>query len=842
MSETTRTEADDLVRGLLDDQRERWRRGERRPVEDYLRAYPGLADNPEGVLDLIYHERKLDAERGAAAGVGEYLLRFPQFRAALRDQFEVDELLAPAELLGVAATLGPAGAETLADAPAIPGYEVRERIGRGGMSVVYRAWQPSLKRDVVIKVINESAPVGRERAADRFQAEAEAIARLQHSHIVQIHEVGRHDGRPYLVLEYMAGGGLDRRLAGTPRPPTEAAMLAQTLARAIHSAHERGVVHRDLKPANVLLTADGLPKISDFGLAKLVGAEPAGASTSGAVLGTPSYMPPEQAEGRAGAVGPPADVYSLGAILYEALTGRPPFRADSAFVTLQQVILVEPVPPRRLQPGVPRDLETICLKCLEKDPRKRYASALALADDLRRFLAREPIRARPVGALGRALKWARRQPLAAALTGACAAAVLALLAVSLSYAWHVRRVADDLRRKGEETEAALRRADAAVDGSLDVLDRMLFAESFRERPRTMGPQERKFLEDMLALYEKSLQENPSSPKVRERVARVLDRVGFLLYRLMQDERAEEVLLRSVEMHRALAEQFPDEPHRRHDLANALHSLGMLRADTRRTAEAERTYKEALALDEKLMQDDPGAVAYQEGVARRNIGLGDLYLWKVKAPKTALPYLKQAYERLEQVVQHPGATPAHHGLLGWAHEKYANAVLRSRGEPAEVCRHLERAIEELHVALAHGASRTATLQKIICDAHKNLAKEWVKRRDPAKAAEVLTALGRLEFGVSSGHSYDAAWTFIDCARLAAADRAAAQKYEEQAVAALRRAARDGYADREGGKGLQQMKADRRKLEADTKAALPLFAAALDTAIREAERKEDGLGRW
>jgi serine/threonine protein kinase len=251
------------------------------------------------------------------------------------------------------------------------------------------------------------------------------VARLRHANVVQIHEVGEHDGCPFLALEYLDGGSLADKLQGTPLPAREAARLVETLAQAVHAAHEKGVVHRDLKPANVLLTADGTPKVTDFGLAKRLD----GVSLhtqSGAVLGTPAYMAPEQAEGKT--VGPAADVHALGAILYELLTGRPPFVAENALDTLLRVRLEEPVPPSVLQPKTPRDLATICLKCLRKVPVQRYASALDLADDLARFLKGEPIRARPVGRWERARKWCRRHPAVAALT----AAVLLVTAVGFA--------------------------------------------------------------------------------------------------------------------------------------------------------------------------------------------------------------------------------------------------------------------------------------------------------------------------------------------------------------------------------------------------------------------------
>jgi WD40 repeat protein len=294
----------------------------------------------------------------------------------------------------------------------VGGYAIRGELGRGGMGVVYEAWQEPLRRAVALKMMLGSR-FADPRQRTRFRAEAEAVARLQHPNIVQIHEVGEHEGLPFFTLELVGGGSLAARLRGRPQPPRQAAEWLEVLARAVQHAHGHGVVHRDLKPANVLLTADGALKVADFGLAKPIEGVPA-QTASGMIVGTPEYMAPEQAAGR-GDVGPAADVWALGAILYELLTGRPPFRAASPLETLDLVRAADPVAPHRLNPAVPRDLETVCLKCLEKEPARRYASAGDLADDVRRFLDGRPVRARPVGTPERAWKWARRRPALAAL-------------------------------------------------------------------------------------------------------------------------------------------------------------------------------------------------------------------------------------------------------------------------------------------------------------------------------------------------------------------------------------------------------------------------------------------
>ncbi len=388
----------------------------------------------------------------------------------------------------------PCEPEPILPRTAPPGYEILGTLGRGGVGVVYKARQVSLGRLVALKMLRVGPLAGPEELA-RFAQEAEAVARLRHPHIVQVHEVGRHDGMPFLALEYVEGGSLADRLRRAPQPPRPTAELVRLLARAVQHAHEVGILHRDLKPGNVLLASAawgeglgvpgyGLPKLSDFGLAKcLEGVGGDGLTETGDVLGTPCYMAPEQAQGQGRNAGRPADVYALGVILYEMLTGRPPFHAATGLETLMQAAHHEPVSPRALEPGVPRDLETICLKCLQKEPAKRYPTAAELAEDLERFLAGRPIHARPTGPLERGLKWMRRSPAAAGL------ALLGLLVAAVGFplvtflwldAAHANREAverqgeaeeqrgkaDDLRQAAELREARLTAARA-----LDLCDR-----------------------------------------------------------------------------------------------------------------------------------------------------------------------------------------------------------------------------------------------------------------------------------------------------------------------------------------------------------------------------------
>ena len=484
----------------------------------------------------------------------------------------------------------------LDEPPSIAGYEMLSELGRGGMGVVYHARQASLGREVALKIILAGAHAGRDERA-RFRVEAETAARLKHPHIVPIYEIGEQGGLPYLALEFVDGGSLAQAMAARPLAPIQAAGMVETLARAMHYVHERGVVHRDLKPANVLLTAEGIPKITDFGLAKWLDVPSGQQTQSGAVLGTPSYMAPEQAQGKSALVGPATDVYALGAILYEMVTGRPPFHAATSQETVQQLLTEEPLPPSRLQPRVPRDLETICLKCLQKDAARRYASADALADDLRRFLDQQPIRARPTPAWERALKWALRRPAVAVLAGVSVAAALALAFTGLAYNARLQRERDTAR--------------ANFQMALDAVDRYynkVSENTLLNTPR-MEPLRRQLLETAQEFYERFVRERANDPEAGVQLGRTYQRLGQLTRQTKSKTEAIEFIKQAIAIQEPLVRAHPANSDYQSDLANSHVNLGGLLGETGQMDEAAQQFRKTIPLWEALVRRNPSHVGF-----------------------------------------------------------------------------------------------------------------------------------------------------------------------------------------------------------------------------------------
>jgi eukaryotic-like serine/threonine-protein kinase len=514
-------------------------------------------------------------------------------------------VIAPATGDGGTIAQAAPSAAALVGAPSVirvPGYEILGELGRGGMGVVYKARQLGLNRLVAIKMIlsGDYAAAG---DLARFRLEAEAVAKLQHPNIVQVYAIDEVDGKPYFCLEFVNGGPLQKKLAGNPQPPRQAAHLVEKLAEAMEYAHCRHIIHRDLKPANVLLTETGVPKVADFGLAKRLD-EQDSQTQSGSILGTPSYMAPEQAHGRTRDVGPGADIYSLGAILYEALVGRPPFKGETVLDTLELVRSQEPVSPSRLQPKIPRDLETICLKCLQKDPKNRYLSSGALAEDLRRFQAGEPIFARPTPAWERAWKWARRRPLAAALVGVSVLFALSLAVGGVVFGeYEQSRAAEKERLMGNEKRAH-ERAEQNFESARSAVDEMLTSvgqQRLAYEPR-MEKVRRDLLTKALHFQERFLKEKSDDPEIRDETGRAYARVGDIQEMLGEHEAAEQSYDAGRTFLAELNAKFPTNARYSQDLATCVNNLGQLLKSAGRTPEAEQALREALGLRQKLTDE------------------------------------------------------------------------------------------------------------------------------------------------------------------------------------------------------------------------------------------------
>ncbi len=448
----------------------RWSRNDPRRPEEYLRQFSAVAADAELAVDVIYAEYLAREQSGQRPELTEYQQRFPAFAQVLAEQIRLHQAL---ETLDddtqVERGESDASASGSTPSPGDPSeveasFEIVEQIGSGGMGVVYKARQEALNRFVALKMVR-AIDAGNPELLARFRSEARIVAALRHPNIVQIFDFGQHDGLPYLAMELIEGGSLADRLDGVPWDPRSAATLLCKLADAVQYAHERHVIHRDLKPANVLVVAGGQElevKITDFGLAKVLAEDLSQQTRSVAFLGTPSYMAPEQASGRARDIGPAADIYALGAILYELLTGQPPFRGESTIETLRLLLSSEPVSIQRLAPRISRDVATICVKCLQADVNKRYASAAELRADLTRFLEGKPIHARPIGNAERAWRWCLRNP---HLAGALGSVMLLLLGIATVSLWYSTRLSRELT-KTRLAEQAEREANQAAQQRL----------------------------------------------------------------------------------------------------------------------------------------------------------------------------------------------------------------------------------------------------------------------------------------------------------------------------------------------------------------------------------------
>jgi tetratricopeptide (TPR) repeat protein len=678
---------DDVLAVLRVDQRRRWLAGDRVSVAAYLRDFPALADDSEAVFELVYNEILIREELGESPDPHEYAAAFPLLAGRLRLQLEVHEALSSGEIAGVGWP-EPSHRRSFPE-PRVPGYELLGEIGRGGMGVVFRARQTAPSRLVALKVILEGR-FASELDRLRFANEAELVAALAHPNIVPILEVGQHDGLPYFTMPLLLGGSL---AAAQPHPagdPRSVASLVAEVAAAVHHAHQRGILHRDLKPANILLDEEGRPHVTDFGLAKRVH-EGRGLTATGAIMGSPGYMSPEQASGEPGAVTTASDVYGLGAVLYALLTGRAPFEESSIRETIARLNEEPPEPPSRLNREVPSPLDQICLKCLEKEPARRYASAEALAADLRRWLAGEPILARPEPLAERTRRWVRRRRTAVA---ACAAAVLvAMIGLAVVLAVQVKAnhelsaandraearfdlamkairqfhtgVSEDFLLKEPQFHALRARLLDGAREHLGKLEDLLADQTDRHSRRALAGA----YEDLAALTDqigsqtdalglrrrglairRELALDPRADvETRTDVARSLLAIGSLLFRTGHADDA----LAAYEEARTRLEETRRSAGRPHDLRTELatcdHLTGDLLLAKGRLAEAGSWYRKARAIRLSQQSDPTSGTESRGALAETELAIG-LVFWQAGRPSKAVDSFEKARALLEMMVQ------------------------------------------------------------------------------------------------------------------------------------------------------------------------------------------------
>jgi hypothetical protein len=552
--------------------------------------------------------------------------------------------------------------------PGVPGYELIQELGRGGTAVVYLARQVALDRRVALKMVLAGG-FASDADRQRFRAEAAAVAAVQHPGIVQVYEVGACGDRPYFALEYCPGGSLAQRLTGSPLLSRESSRVIVQVAQAVHAAHARGIVHRDLKPGNILFAADGSPKVTDFGLARRSDID-AALTRTGAVMGTPSYMAPEQARGTR-AVGPATDVYALGAVLYECLTGRPPFLAATALDTVLHAVHDDPVSPTRLSPQLPRDLDTICLKCLQKDPAKRYPTAAALADDLQRFLDGRPILARPVPAWERAWKAAKRRPAAAVGLAASALSLVLVVAVVLLANARLQRERDEADQARREAETSLQVADAAkadlererqaayarIQKASEAVERMMTrvaSEPWAARPE-LQDERRKALEDAVAFFKCFVWDDSNDPVVRRLAAAAYMRVASAYLVLGQYNPCRENVQSAHKLRLGLAAEAPLDA----DIARGLAEvIGFLcRLDAIAGKYNEKQYDAAVAHAQLAARLDPDSDESKITLAEAYTAYGE-YGDLLQYCPVAQEYAYRALRITEGLVARPAAPYRH----------------------------------------------------------------------------------------------------------------------------------------------------------------------------------------
>jgi tetratricopeptide (TPR) repeat protein/tRNA A-37 threonylcarbamoyl transferase component Bud32 len=678
-----------------------------------------------------YLEQVVQSERSLL--VRELILLEVDYKSRVGQSVSPDDYLARFPTLSLRWWQRKVQRSETAGLPQIQGYELLEEIGRGNMGIVYKARHLKLKRIVALKMIRDGKWADPLEVA-RFRTEAEAAARLTCPNIVQVYDVGEAGGLPYCALEFVAQESLAQRLRGTPVPAKDTARWLTTMASAVQVAHKAGVLHRDIKPGNILFAADGTLKLTDFGLAKLL--DEVGQTRSREILGTPSYMAPEQATGQRDKIGPATDVYALGAVLYECLTGRPPFRAATIPATLKQVENDDPVRPSRLNPQTPRDLQTICLKCLSKRPEKRYPSAAALAEDLERFQAGLPIHARPPGSLQLVVQWARRRPTTAAFLTVAVLALAGLLGSGGYFTAVLEEHNRQLIQEQQKTEAALGRSQVAEKSAseqrqlaLKTLRRVvnqiharlkdqpkqqelrkallgealaglkevasaadtsqadhetiwvLFELGFIYRDIEVGglPEAERQFEHAYLLARQLVERDPKSVQARRDVAVALKYLGEVHWRRGDNNAAIKLCQDALNIHRELAEESPEDLKAQGDLSAALDRLGNLKRQQGDNKGALECFQEALTIHRKRVHADPKNPKSQRDLGMALIHVGHME-FAAQNWQAALEYYEQAGEIFHELEKAAPQSARAQGDLAFFWDNKGN-IQRAQGKIA-----------------------------------------------------------------------------------------------------------------------------------------------------------------
>lgn len=771
------------VDAICDEFESRWQDGQRPSLSEFLDEARGV-DRDVLLRELLAVELEYRRQRSDVVSADEYRQQFPDAAGVVTQVFNEFSTVAPtrpghAALQEVAAGATSQDLGTADDGPTQFGdYELLEEIARGGMGVVYRARQKQANRVVALKMILSGQFAGEEEV-QRFRSEAEAAARLDHPHIVPVFDVGEHEGQHYFSMGYVDGESLTDRLHDGPLPPQSAAQLVRSTADAIACAHEHGVIHRDLKPSNVLIDRSGKPRVTDFGLAKHVGAD-SNLTATGQVMGTPSYMPPEQAAGEVTQIDERSDVYSLGAILYTLVTGRPPFQAAQIVETLRQVIDDNPVEPRVLNPAVDRDLETICLKCLEKDPARRYQRAQDLIDELDRYLSGRPIVARAITRRERLWRWCRRQPLVAGLIATAVASLVIGTGVSIYFAVLAQQRAEHAQQGTRVALTALETVINTVQNKLrDIpaaqeIRRELLRDSLESLQQVSGELQTQSrvdrdtavaLVDLAQLFvelgdDEGFDSTATAETNFKAAVDIFHQIvandeqdesllidqswafaeygSFLLNRRRMKE-AEPLLAEALSIRRQLAVNAQNDAAALHRLATSLNDWADLAADRRDFEGAIVSLDEAAQLAERAVKLAPDHLVIRTMLGQCYEKLGDAH-HDLQQNDEALEYFQRSFDVANELYrQHPNSS-AMQDSLSYAYERLGNHWLQV-GDPEQALEMYERMREMVELAIENDPANR-TLKAGLADACDKVATACSALQRHEAAADARSEAGRI----------------------------------------------------------------------------------------------------